>query len=473
MTILHFTPPANFDGNLVIPSTIVGENVTSIRRFAFSNCTGLKSVTIPRTVTSIEPEAFSGCSNLTGFTVDPANTAFSSNGGVLYSKDGKKLLCCPGEKSGTFNISSSVTSIGDFAFEKCTGLTGISIPSSVTSIGDGAFDGCAGLTSIIIPNSITEIAPMTFFDCSGLTNVSIPDSLTSIYGNAFTYCTGLTSIIIPDKGTLIDGNAFFFCSNLTNVIFKGKVSSISQYTFNNDTTFTVPIGTKAYYENLLTSDVMDSQAAKIVEAAPSPSSTSSSPSPSSSTGSSSSSSSVTIKDSSTGAMVVGDGATNLGSDTTLTVSAVNDTQAIKKASNFLIAAENSNSSLTGAILKAMYQITLNQNGVTIEPNGKVKVTLPLPAELKGLTNYKIVRIGDDGAITPMSTVCDGTNITFETDHFSTYAIVQVPQASAKNTTPAANAATGDNLPILPCVVLAVSAFALFALTMMKKRRSVH
>ena len=51
----------------------------------------------------------------------------------------------------------SVTSIGDYAFWYCSGLTSITIPNSVTSIGDYAFYYCSGLTSVTIPNSVTTI----------------------------------------------------------------------------------------------------------------------------------------------------------------------------------------------------------------------------------------------------------------------------------------------------------------------------
>ena len=56
----------------------------------------------------------------------------------------------------------SVTSIGDYAFYGCSGLTSVTIPESVTSIGDYAFRGCSGLTSIEIPNSVTKIGDYTF-----------------------------------------------------------------------------------------------------------------------------------------------------------------------------------------------------------------------------------------------------------------------------------------------------------------------
>ena len=59
-------------------------------------------------------------------------------------------------------ISHSVTSIGDHAFYRCSGLISVTIPNSVTSIGEGAFYGCSGLTSVTIPNSVTSIGDDAF-----------------------------------------------------------------------------------------------------------------------------------------------------------------------------------------------------------------------------------------------------------------------------------------------------------------------
>ena len=67
-------------------------------------------------------------------------------------------------------ITYSVTSIGDYAFFKCSSLTSVTIPNSVTSIGEWAFEGCSGLTSVTIPNSVTTIEPQAFYGCSGLTS---------------------------------------------------------------------------------------------------------------------------------------------------------------------------------------------------------------------------------------------------------------------------------------------------------------
>ena len=92
-------------------------------------------------------------------------------------------------ESVTFNGKTySVTSIGDRAFEGCSGLTSATIPNSVTSISFYAFGGCSGLTSVTIPNSVTSIGSSAFNGCSSLTSVTIPNSVISIGNYAFAYC---------------------------------------------------------------------------------------------------------------------------------------------------------------------------------------------------------------------------------------------------------------------------------------------
>lgn len=64
-----------------------------------------------------------------------------------------------------------VTSIGKYAFYKCSGLTSVTIPNSVTTIVQSAFSNCRGLTSVTIGNSVTSIGKYAFSGCSKLTSI--------------------------------------------------------------------------------------------------------------------------------------------------------------------------------------------------------------------------------------------------------------------------------------------------------------
>ena len=107
------------------------------------------------------------------------------------------------------SIGQGVTTIGNSAFQYCTGLTGsLTIPDSVTTIGDYAFSNCTGLTgSLTIPDSVTTIGSYAFYSCSGLTSLTIPNSVTTIGNSAFQYCSGLTSVNCRITKAVFDATA--------------------------------------------------------------------------------------------------------------------------------------------------------------------------------------------------------------------------------------------------------------------------
>ena len=122
-----------------------------------------------------------------------------------------------------------VKEIGKFAFERCKGITNVSIPNGITHIERGAFRDCSGLKEIVIPNSVTHLSG--FSGCTELTNVKIPSSVTHIGSFAFVGCTGLTDIIIPDNVTDVGNNAFSECKSLKKVVIGKNVTSIAYATF--------------------------------------------------------------------------------------------------------------------------------------------------------------------------------------------------------------------------------------------------
>ena len=166
-----------YSGSISIPSSVTYSGstytVTSVGSSAFSYCSGLTSVTIPNSVTSIGSYAFNDCSGLKKAEFSSLESLCTISYGNFLSNPLHYAhhLYVGGKEVSDLIIPSSVTSIKDYAFEGCSGLTSLTIPSSVTSIGEWAFLGCSGLTSLIIPSSVTSIKDYAFGNCSNLQNV--------------------------------------------------------------------------------------------------------------------------------------------------------------------------------------------------------------------------------------------------------------------------------------------------------------
>ena len=81
-----------------------------------------------------------------------------------------------------------------------------------------------------------------------------------------------------------------------------------------------------------------------------------------------------------------------------------------------------------------YDISLMVEGISVQPGGKVAITLPAPENIGEYGSIVVIFIDDNGNITPHETRIneDGT-VTFLTDHFSCYAIVGLPQNSVNTT----------------------------------------
>ena len=213
-----------FGGYTKLSTVNIGNNVTTIPSYAFYNCSELTSITIPDSVTSIGDSVFEGCIGLTEIEVSESNTIYSSKDGILYDKEQTKFLYIPKNLQGSIAIPASVTSIGEYAFSYCSGLTSITIPDSVTSIGEKAFYNCSGLTSVTIGSGVTSIGEYAFSYCSGLTSITIPDSVTSIGEKAFYNCSGLTSVTIGSGVTSIGEYAFYICYKLVEVYNKSPLN---------------------------------------------------------------------------------------------------------------------------------------------------------------------------------------------------------------------------------------------------------
>lgn len=206
-----------------LESITLPHNVKTIGNCAFMLCKNLTSITIPDSVTSIvDSSVFSGCYSLNSIIVDENNKYYCSVDGVLFNKEMTRLIKYPAMNTKTsYEMPSSVESIGSEAFERCKYITSIAIPDSVTSIGDNVFDNCTNLKNITLGNNITSIGYEAFLYCKNLTNIIIPDSVKTIGSRAFYWCSGLTSITIGSGVKSISSDAFWGCVDLADVYYTG------------------------------------------------------------------------------------------------------------------------------------------------------------------------------------------------------------------------------------------------------------
>jgi uncharacterized repeat protein (TIGR02543 family) len=244
-----------FTGKLILP-----DSLKTIGDFAFSECSGFTdTIILPKLVSTLGASPFKYCSKIKAITVDTENKFFTSVDGVLFNKDTTSLIQFPaGKQSESYKIPSRVTTLMNYAFNSCLGLTGnLTIPNSVKNIGDFAFYGCSNLTGTIqIYSSDTAIGDNAFYSCGFIGNLTIPASVRTIHSNAFSHCTGLNgTLTIPASINNIEDYAFSG-SNFSGIItLRDSALSIQSNTFSlidkSKCYLKVPLGSLNAYKSAL------------------------------------------------------------------------------------------------------------------------------------------------------------------------------------------------------------------------------
>ena len=178
----YFAYDSEYAGDVVIPKAVtfggISYSVTSLGVECFMDCSSLTSITIPNSVTSLGEDCFYGCSSLTSVTLPNSVTRLGS-----YCFYGCSCLT-------SITIGNSVTSLGEYCFGYCS-----SIERMVVDAANPVYDSrencnainhtstnklVVGCKNSKIPNSVTSLRDFCFLGCSGLTSITIPNSVTSL-----------------------------------------------------------------------------------------------------------------------------------------------------------------------------------------------------------------------------------------------------------------------------------------------------
>lgn len=300
------------DVDLIIPETYNNLPVAEIGELAYNKRLNIKSVTIPRSITSIGRFAFSDCTRLEKVYFYAENCAdlaswgsdaFIGSGGehgisVVIGKDVQRIPAHLFHWSAssvsrlvnvvplTFEADSVLKTIGESAFA-VSGLIEVNLPDSVEVIGKDAFRQSERLKTVNLGNGVTSVEAGAFDSCGNLENISIPDSITRfefnnfvlnenlkfneykncrylgneqnpytvlvdvateeetsyeihgdtklVYNGAFAWCRRLESITIPKTVTEIENYAFYECENLKTVYFTGTRGEWEVLLYNSGT----------------------------------------------------------------------------------------------------------------------------------------------------------------------------------------------------------------------------------------------
>ncbi len=215
------------EGRTKITEVILPDSVTTIGEKAFYGCTGLKSISLGKGVSEIGAAAFAQCSNLENITVDPENTNYRGVNNCLIQNKSLVLGC----KTSEIPTDGSVTGIGAYAFEGCSGLTELTIPDQILTIGKGAFRDCNNLKTVRLGNGVQIVGERAFEECDVLSQVDFGQSVHTIEGWGFAYNHQLTRVELPASLRYLGEEAFSNSTGLVFLSFQEGIESIGKNCF--------------------------------------------------------------------------------------------------------------------------------------------------------------------------------------------------------------------------------------------------
>lgn len=217
-----------------LTSAIIPSTVSAVSAYAFYGHSELQKITIPTSVTIIGENAFENCTGL----ADVYIASIEKWCGLIFQNNKSNPLTyannlyCNDKLVTTLVTASTVSKIESYAFYNYSKLRSIDISNGIKAIGDSAFYNCTGLTSIEIPSNISSINSNAFEKCRYLSSITAP---TYVASNIAKTCGSNSFRIVINGGSSINDSAFSNCSSLTSIEISNTVRSIGQLAFSGCT----------------------------------------------------------------------------------------------------------------------------------------------------------------------------------------------------------------------------------------------
>ena len=205
------------------------EATSSLGDSCFQGCSSLKTAQLHDNVNAIGTSAFAGCTSLT--SIDKLGTTDTSHPLSTvgeYAFAGTKLT------SANLVLKSSIDSTwwGDYCFQNCRDLTGVSFKSSIYQ-SNYMFDGCTSLRRVDFDNGQNNyVGKHVFNNCTSLEEMTFSEKQFSILKGYFNGCSKLKKVGFKDYGenaafNYLQKNAFVGCTSLTSLEFPQSLDNLS------------------------------------------------------------------------------------------------------------------------------------------------------------------------------------------------------------------------------------------------------
>ena len=235
---------------------IIGNDVTSIGKYAFFGCSDLTYVVIGNRVTSIGSNAFDGCSSLRfvgisdiekwsqiSFENSSANPLYYAKNLYLDHEISNYEMYY--EKVTKLNLANDVS---NYAFINCKTLT----EGDVKGVGTDAFKGCPNITSVKVD---CETVDNWFADSKAkVQTLTLGESVTTINANSFDGFNALKEVYLGSKLATVGAQAFANCGNMVDVYcYASRYPNVQRSAFENSyidyVTLHVPAESVSHYKN--------------------------------------------------------------------------------------------------------------------------------------------------------------------------------------------------------------------------------